>query len=116
MRILGEEMVALMTADQLPDGVQVDMAAMPGVDTSDRRSFVSEFDDGYSLAWAIEVGGEDGGRPEIVRYWSGIFNTYYTVDPARGVAIMSFTQLMQGDDAAAYGLPHLRNAVYSALR
>ena len=117
VRILAEEMVALMTADQLPDGVRVDMAAMPGVDTSDRRSFVSEFDDGYSLAWAIEVGGEDGSRPEGVGYWSGIFNTYYTIDNERGVAVFAFSQLLPFDDPEVYEIYRTyEDEVYRALR
>lgn len=117
VRVLGADMVAMMTSDQLPTGVRVKMEATPSARPDDRRSFVGEDDDGYSLAWAIEVGGEDGERPEGVGYWSGIFNTYYTVDPTRGVAIFSFTQVMPFDDAEAYELyRRYEDAVYTALR
>jgi methyl acetate hydrolase len=117
VRVLGAEMVALMTSDQLPAGVRVDMDPLPGAQDGDRRSFVSEYDDGYSLAWAIEVGAEDGRRPEGVGYWSGIFNTYYTLDPVRGVAIMSFSQLMPFDDAEAYELyRRYEDAIYGVMR
>lgn len=117
VRILGADMVAMMTSDQLPTGVRVKMDAAPSARPDDRRSFVGEDDDGYSLAWAIEVGGDDGARPQGVGYWSGIFNTYYTVDPARGVAILSFTQVMPFDDPEAYELYRsYEDAVFTALR
>lgn len=117
VRVLSADMVAMMTSDQLPTGVRVKMEAAPGPRPDDRRSFVGEDDDGYSLAWAIEVGGDDGARPEGVGYWSGIFNTYYTVDPARGVAVFSFTQVMPFDDPEAYELyRRYEDAVYNALR
>ena len=117
VRILGADMVAMMTSDQLPTGVRVKMEATPGPRPEDRRSFVGEEDDGYSLAWAIEVGGDDGARPEGVGYWSGIFNTYYTIDPERGVAIFSFTQVMPFDDPEAYELyRRYEDAVYTELR
>ena len=117
VRVLGADMVAMMTSDQLPTGVRVKMEATPGPRPEDRRSFVGEEDDGYSLAWAIEVGGDDGARPEGVGYWSGIFNTYYTIDPERGVAIFSFTQVMPFDDPEAYELyRRYEDAVYTELR
>lgn len=117
VRVLGAEMVALMTSDQLPAGVRVAMDPLPDTQAGGRRSFVTDYDDGYSLAWAIEVGAEDGRRPEGVGYWSGIFNTYYTFDPVRGVAIMSFSQLMPFDDAEAYELYRLyEDSIYSLMR
>ena len=65
LRILGEDMVALMTSDQLPEGVRVRLDPIPGAETERDRTYQEEYDDGYSLSWAIEVGGEDGGPRHV---------------------------------------------------
>ena len=89
---------------------------IPGADTDRTRTYQEEYDDGYSLSWAIEVGGEDGRRPEGVGYWSGLFNTYYTIDPARGLAVLSFSQLLPFDDVEAYELYRAyEDLVYQAV-
>jgi methyl acetate hydrolase len=116
VRILGEEMVSLMMTDQLPDGVRVTMPPDPAQEQEQERdrSYLEEFDDGYSLSWAIEVGSEDGARPEGVGYWSGLFNTYYTIDPERGIAI--FSQLLPFDDPEAYEIYRsYEDMVYGAI-
>ena len=65
----------------------------------------------------IEVGGEDGLRPEGVGYWAGILNTYYTIDPDRGMAVVFFSQLDPFDDAEAYELYRIyEDEIYRALR
>lgn len=117
VRILGEDMVALMTSDQLPEGVRVRLDPIPGAETERDRTYQEEYDDGYSLSWAIEVGGEDGERPEGVGYWSGLFNTYYTVDPSRGLAVFSFSQLLPFDDVEAYEIYRsYEDLVYRSLQ
>ena len=116
VRILDADLVSLFMTDQLPEGIEVSLDPMPGA-ASDRRSSLDDHDDGYSLGWAIEVGGEDGLRPEGVGYWSGIFNTYYTVDPANGLAIVFFSQMQPYDDAGAYELyRRYEDEVYRAIR
>ena len=78
--------------------------------------FVGEEDDGYSLAWAIEVGGDDGARPEGVGYWSGIHNTFYTIDSDRGFAVLFFSQLQPFDDREAYELYRMwEDGIYRAV-
>lgn len=107
VRILDASLVAEMTRNQLPEGIRVAMPPMPGA-PADRRSFVDEFDDGFGLGHAIETTAAgsrpDGLRPDGVGYWSGIHNTYYTLDPERGLAILFFSQVQPFDDAAAYEL------------
>ncbi|MCH2100902.1 MAG: beta-lactamase family protein [Planctomycetes bacterium] len=105
-RILSPESVALLMTDQLPEKIRVHLPPMNDVASSPRnaRSFLSEYDDGYSLGWAIEVGAEDGLRPEGVGYWSGIHNTYYTIDQDHDIAIVLFTQTTPFDDPEAYEL------------
>jgi len=109
-------MVSLMMTDQLPDGVRVTMPPDPAQEQERDRSYLEEYDDGYSLSWAIEVGGEDGARPEGVGYWSGLFNTYYTIDPERGIAVFSFSQLLPFDDPEAYEIYRsYEDMVYGAI-
>lgn len=102
-RILEPTTIDEMMTDQLPDGIRVVMEPVPGAPPS-RRSFTNDFDDGFGLGWAIEQGDADGLRPEGVGYWSGAHNTYFTIDPDRGVAILFFSQMQPFDDAAAYEL------------
>ncbi|MBC04307.1 MAG: hypothetical protein CMJ34_13555 [Phycisphaerae bacterium] len=115
VRILDSALVDLLMSDQLPEGISVSLDPMR-LTGGDQRSFTGDRDDGYSLGWAIEVGGEDGLRPEGVGYWSGILNTYYTIDPERGVAVVFFSQMQPFDDVAAYELYRLHeDEVYRAI-
>jgi len=114
VRILGSEWVDLFFSDQLPTELSVQLE--PFQEGAD-RTFTDEFDDKHSLAWALEVGAEDGLRPEGVGYWSGIFNTYYTIDNERGVAVFAFSQLLPFDDPEVYELYRTyEDEVYRALR
>lgn len=119
VHILDESLVAEMMRDQLPAGLRVDMPPMPGRPPA-RRAYTDEHDDGYSLGWAIETTAEgdepDGLRPDGVGYWSGIHNTYFTVDPDRGVAIIFFSQIQPFDDVAAHELYRTwEDEVYRAI-
>lgn len=103
-QILSPESVRLFFSDQLPAEITIYVDSIEGVEIDGRRSSLAEYDDKHSLAWALEVGGEDGLRPEGVGYWSGIYNTYYTIDDERGFAIFAFSQLMPFDDPEVYEL------------
>ncbi len=103
VRILDSATIDRMMTDQLPDGIRVVMPANPDRPAA-RRTFGNDFDDGFGLGWAIETGEADGLRPEGVGYWSGAHNTYYTIDPDRGVAVLFFSQMQPFDDVAAYEL------------
>ncbi|MEE2973544.1 MAG: serine hydrolase domain-containing protein [Planctomycetota bacterium] len=116
VRILGVEYTAMFMRDQLPAGLAIALDPMPGRPPAE-RSFTDDFDDGYSFAFAIEAGEPDGLRPPGVGYWSGIHNTYYTIDPTRGVAIMFFSQIQPFDDAEAYELYRTwEDLIYRDLR
>ena len=103
-QILSPESVELFFSNQLPAGVMVQMDPMEGVEAGGRRTFQGDYDDKFSLAWALEVGSEDGLRSEGAGYWSGIYNTYYTIDKERGFAVFAFSQLMPFDDPEVYEL------------
>ena len=113
-QILGSKWVDLFFLDQLPTELSVQLEP---IQEGAERTFTDEFDDKHSLAWALEVGAEDGLRPEGVGYWSGIFNTYYTIDNDRGVAVFAFSQLLPFDDPEVYEIYRTyEDEVYRALR
>ena len=115
VRILEPATIEEMMTDQLPEGIRVVMDPPPG-DPVPRRSFTNDFDDGFGLGWAIETGAADGLRPRGVGYWSGAHNTYFTIDPDRGVAIIFFSQMQPFDDVEAYELYRSwEDGVYRAI-
>ena len=116
VRILDERLVALMITDQLPVDMRISLDPMPQQTVRKERSFMNEYDDGFSLGWAIETGEDEGLRPEGVGYWSGILNTYYTIDFERGIAIVLFSQMQPFDDPETYELYRLyEDEIYRAI-
>ena len=83
---------------------------------ADQRT-VFDDKDTHSLAWTIEANpNERGRRPKGVGAWSGIFNTYYTVDRDRGIALVAFMQLFPFNDGEAYELyREFEDLVYESL-
>ncbi|MBW6499029.1 MAG: beta-lactamase family protein [Bacteroidales bacterium] len=79
VRILNEETVMMMFEDQLP--ALLGPVRNP-VDPSagERR--------GQSLAWGIQTVDNDFGRKAGSGYWSGILNTYYSIDINTGIAVV----------------------------
>lgn len=110
VRILSESSVDTFFESQLSEGTSIEylqddpMRRKPG---APERCFLDDQDQ-FSFAWAIEANPNDrGNRPRGVGYWSGIFNTYYTVDRERGIAVVGFSQLLPFNDAQAYELYRL---------
>ena len=110
VRILSESSVDTFFENQLSEGTSIEylqddpMRRKPG---APERCFLDDQDQ-FSFAWAIEANpNERGNRPRGVGYWSGIFNTYYTVDRERGIAVVGFSQLLPFNDAQAYELYRL---------
>ncbi len=106
-RILSEASVEEFFTNQLPPGMTINHRnseqTRRGADDP-ARCFMDD-SDLHSLAWAIEANPrERGQRTPGVAYWSGIFNTYYTIDRARGVVVVAFMQLLPFNDAEAYEL------------
>ena len=119
VRIISEASVNAFFENHLPEGMGVDWSGAELIDRgpdATQRSFVDN-KDLYSLAWSIEANPDErGNRPQGVGHWSGIFNTYYTVDRERGVVIACFTQLLPFDDAEAYELYRsFEDLVYQAV-
>ncbi len=119
VRILSETSVESFFANQLPEGMTL---SHPMVEVFDRPSghpqrTVFDDQDTHSLAWTIEANpNERGRRPQGVGTWSGIFNTYYTIDRERGVVVASFYQLLPFNDGEAYELYRIfEDLVYESV-
>jgi methyl acetate hydrolase len=85
VRILKEENVMMMFEDQLPlilgsERNPVDPSA------GERR--------GQGLAWGIQTVDNDFGRRAGSAYWSGIMNTYYSIDINTGIAVVVLANYM----------------------
>ena len=107
VRILSEDSIQLFFTNQLPKGMTLKHPLMEAFDRPPNVSQRTVFDnqDTHSLAWTIEANpNERGRRPQGVGAWSGIFNTYYTIDRKRGVVVVGFMQLLPFNDGEAYEL------------
>ena len=59
---------------------------------------------GHSLSWAIQLTDNDFGRKAGSAYWSGYFNTYYSIDRNSGVAVVAMANYLPFMDAGILGL------------
>lgn len=76
-RILSEETVALMFRDELP-----------GVLNLNEEEIADSSRMAHSLSWAVQLADNDFGRKAGSAYWSGYFNTYYSIDRNSGIAVV----------------------------
>lgn len=101
VRLLRPETLAMMHANQLPDGR--DIAALS-------TGMFSETDyagTGFGLGFAVD------GRSGIY-YWGGVFSTFFFVDPGEGVIAILMTQFMPSSLHPIRA--ELRAAVNDAIR
>ena len=114
--VLGPRSVALMSQNQvgdLPAGLMGD-AAMPQLTNS-----VDYFPGSVSkwgFGFLINTVQLPGGRSVGSLTWAGLANTYYWIDPARGVGGVIMMQMLPfGDPEALKLLAGFEQAVYAAL-
>ena len=119
VRILSDNSVELFFTNQLPEGMTLSHPLTEFIDRSPNADQRTVFDDKdtHSFAWTIEANpNERGRRPQGIGAWSGIFNTYYTVDRDRGIALVAFMQLFPFNDGEAYELyREFEDLVYESL-
>ncbi|MEC9259005.1 MAG: serine hydrolase domain-containing protein [Candidatus Poribacteria bacterium] len=74
------------------------------VDTKYRgdKDYFFDSHDNWTLAWAYEENSVT--RPMGTAYWSGIFNTYFTIDFENEFALVYMTQILPFNDMNAYNL------------
>lgn len=119
VRIISKNSVELFFTNQLPEGMTLKHPLTEFIDRPANAPQRTVFDDKdtHSLAWTIEANPDErGSRPQGVGAWSGIFNTYYTVDRERGVVVVAFMQLFPFNDGEAYELyREFEDLVYDSL-
>lgn len=103
MRILSPDTVAAMGRNEIGRvSVRALRTAMP--ERSSDFTFVNDGHDKFGLGFLISVEPPRGRRSPGSLSWGGINNTYFWVDPARGVAGVILTQFLPFADAKALAL------------
>ena len=95
VRILNPETIELMTQNHIGDLV---VPQQPGANPTVSEAFPlgagrDKFGLGFQIAVSSE-GGEAHRRAAGSYGWSGLFNTHYWVDPARGLGVIFLSQLL----------------------
>lgn len=98
--ILRPQTVALMAANQIGD---LDAGVMKT--TNPAISNDVDFFPGVRLRWSlghmINLDPVEGGRKAGSQTWAGLYNTYYWVDPASGIAAVIMMQILPFADVGA---------------
>ena len=106
-RIVSAETVASMGRNHIGNvGVRAVKTAMP--ERSSDFAFVADGRDKWGIGFMITADGRPGRRSAGSLSWGGLFNTYFWVDPTRGVAGVILTQYLPFADSRAL-------AVYDAF-
>ena len=113
-RVLRAETVALMGRNQIGEvGVRALKTAMP--ERSSDFSFVADGRDKWGLGFLISADEQPGKRSAGSLSWGGINNTYFWVDPARGIAGVILMQLLPfADEKALAVYDAFERAVYQS--
>jgi methyl acetate hydrolase len=107
VRILSSDSVTLMGTNQIGSvGVRALKTALP--ERSSDFTFVDDGRDKWGLGFLITAAGQNGKRSTGSLSWGGIDNTYFWVDPTRGVAGVILMQFLPFADTRAL-------AVYDAF-
>jgi CubicO group peptidase (beta-lactamase class C family) len=94
-------------------GVRALKTAMP--ERSSDFSFVADGRDKWGLGFLISTDGQVGKRSPGSLSWGGINNTYFWVDPTRGIAGVILMQFLPfADDKALAVYDAFERAVYEA--
>jgi len=119
VKIVSAETVAAMSRNQIGKvGVRAVKTAMP--ERSSDFSFVADGRDKWGIGFMITADQTPGKRAAGGLSWGGINNTYFWVDPERGIAGVILMQFLPFADTralalwdaferAVYRLPHSRN-------
>lgn len=89
-QILKPETVELMSDNHLPN----DLTRSSGGDSTES--------DTHGLAWAIEESDDEVLRSQGSGYWSGLANSYYSIDEEKNIAIVYFTNFFPFGDKETY--------------
>jgi methyl acetate hydrolase len=99
-RVLSDNAVALMTQNQIGAlGVPALKTAIPA--RSEDFSFIADGRDKWGLGFLITADGVPGKRSSGSLSWGGIDNTYYWLDPTRGITGVIMMQFLPFADRKA---------------
>ena len=114
-QILGPDTVRLMTENAIGDlTVQLLKTAMPA--SSNDAEFFPGMVKKWSLGFMISTEAVPGGRGARSLAWAGLGNTYFWIDPGKGVAGVILMQLLPFADPKALAIfDGFEKAVYAAL-
>ena len=106
-RILSAESVATMSRNHIGSvGVRAVKTAMP--ERSSDFTFVDDGQDKFGIGFMITAVGKPGRRSAGGLSWGGLHNTYFWIDPARGIGGVILMQFLPFSDSKAL-------AVYDAF-
>lgn len=114
-RILKPESIVALSTDQIPD---LSIPAMGLMSPMGLRSvdFFPGISTGWSLAFEINREQSAEGRSAGSLFWGGFANTYYWIDPAKGIAAVFLTQIVPFYDPRSVKLfKAFERGVYGAL-
>jgi methyl acetate hydrolase len=114
-RVLKPETVSLMAQNAIGDlDVRLLKTAAPA--SSNDAEFFPGMVKKWGLGFMISTGEVPGGRSPGSLAWAGLGNTYFWIDPAKGVAGVILMQLLPFADAKALAaFDGFEQALYSAL-
>ncbi len=114
VRVLRPETVAEMGRNQIGDAVVTPLRSAVPARSNDADLFPGMVQK-WGLGFLINTEPGPAGRSAGSLAWAGLFNTYYWIDPVRGVAGLVLTQILPFADAAALALlGAFEGAVYAA--
>ncbi len=103
VRMLSADTVALMTRNQIGEvGVRAVKTAQP--ERSMDFTFISDGKDKWGLGFLLTTSHVAGKRSAGSLSWGGINNTYFWIDPARGIAGVAMMQLLPFADTKALAI------------
>jgi methyl acetate hydrolase len=116
VRVLKSETVTAMVTNQIGSlGAQALKTALPA--TSGDFSFVNDGRDKFGFGFLISVAPPAGRRSAGSVSWAGLANTWFWVDPARGVGGLFLSQMLPFADARVLAAAdRFEQTLYSSLQ
>ena len=102
-RILRAKTVEMMTTNQI-GGLSAGKMKSFRPDRSSDVQFHPGFTDGFGLGFLINGTAYEGGRSGGSLAWAGLFNTFYWIDPHRGLCAVLMMQFLPFVDREAVGV------------
>lgn len=113
-RIASAETISVMGRNHIGTvGVRAVKTAMP--ERSSDFTFVADGRDKWGIGFMITADGKPGRRSAGSLSWGGIYNTYFWIDPARGIAGVILMQFLPFSDSKALAVyDSFERAVYQS--